>query len=133
MEPLLSTPNIGGLDEVHFVSLAGEADAFAAPSAERDLDRALARGACVVVVDLTDVTFIDSTMLGVLVATGRRLRADGGQLAVVCPDEQIRRLFAMTRISELVLVLPSIRALSSLSRPKLGRQRTRSSRSHVPA
>ena len=133
MEPLLSTPNIGGLDEVHFVSLAGEADAFAAPSAERDLDRALARGARVVVVDLTDLTFIDSTMLGVLVATGRRLRADGGQLAVVCPDEQIRRLFDMTRISELVSVLPSIRALSSLSRAKLGRQRTRSSRSHVPA
>ena len=133
MEPVLSTPNIGGLDEVHFVSLAGEADAFAAPAAQRNLERALAHGARAVVVDLTDVTFIDSTMLGILVTTGRRLREGGGQLAVVCPDEQIRRLFAMTRISELVSVLPSIHALSSLSGMDRRPERARSPRSHARA
>ncbi len=133
MEGLLSTPGIGGLDEVHFVSLAGEADAFAAPAAERDLERALARGARIVVVDLTDITFIDSTMLGVLVTTGRRLREDGGQLVVVCPDEHIRRLFAITRIAELVSVIPSIRALSPLASPTGARQHTHTRSPRSPA
>lgn len=46
-------------------------------------------------VDLTDVTFIDSTGLGVLLHIVRELRRKRGRLAVVCPDPAMRGLFEL--------------------------------------
>jgi anti-sigma B factor antagonist len=46
-------------------------------------------------VDLTDVTFIDSTGLGVLLHTYKLVRRKRGRLAVLCPDQTMRELFEL--------------------------------------
>ena len=48
------------------------------------------------VVDLSLVTFMDSTGIGVLLDALRRLSARSGQLALVCPTERIMRPFEVT-------------------------------------
>ena len=48
------------------------------------------------IADLTDATFVDSTTLGVLIGIVRRLRANDGQLAVVCSDRNVAKTFELT-------------------------------------
>jgi anti-sigma B factor antagonist len=48
------------------------------------------------VVDLSGVTFMDSTGLSVLVGALKRLRLMDGRLTVVAPDDDLRRIFEVT-------------------------------------
>jgi anti-sigma B factor antagonist len=64
------------------------------------LATAVAGGAHDVIVDLSDATFIDSTTLGVLIGTVRRLRPLGGTVAIACHDANIVRIFEITRLDQ---------------------------------
>jgi anti-sigma B factor antagonist len=78
------------------IALTGEVDLHTCPEFKEELLRVIADGATVVVVDLTDTTFIDSTALGVLIRGVERLRAEGGRLAVVCVDPSMTKIFEVT-------------------------------------
>lgn len=56
----------------------------------------------VVLVDLAGVTFIDSSGLGTLVRTRNRLTSEGGDLFVQHPADNVRRLFEVTGLTELL-------------------------------
>lgn len=80
---------------------SGELDMVTAPGLRRRLERAIAGGARGIVVDLRDVTFVDSLSLASLVAAKHRL-APRGRLAVVADDEFVG---LMTRAAGLAGVL----------------------------
>ena len=93
------------------VVVCGELDIATAP----ELERALCdgeTGAEVVIVDLRDVGFIDSSGLHVIVAAHERIRRAGRRLLVVPGSAAVRRLFAVSGLDhELELVeLPPARA-----------------------
>ena len=46
-------------------------------------------------IDLSDVSFIDSSGLGVLLTINKQLGGRRGRLAVVCPDPAMRGLFEL--------------------------------------
>jgi anti-sigma B factor antagonist len=68
----------------------------AAPSLSVAVEAAFRRGATTIVVDLNEVTFIDSTAIGILLAARERLLRSGGSFEVVC------NVPAVTRILEIV-------------------------------
>ncbi len=81
------------------LSLRGELDAHTA----RDLEEALAApvdAGAGVEVDLTEVSFVDSSGLAALLDGSSRLDAAGGSLRVVGASGAAERLFAMTGVSE---------------------------------
>jgi anti-sigma B factor antagonist len=80
----------------HVVALRGEIDLSTAPELRAALLALIDDGARRIVVDLTSTTFVDSTTLGVLLGAGKRLRVSGGELAIVCADRNIRRIFEIT-------------------------------------
>jgi anti-anti-sigma factor len=69
-------------DGVGVVRLSGEVDMYTAPQLKQSMLGLIDEGAAKVVIDLSGVTFIDSTALGVLIGGVRRLRAAGGPRAV---------------------------------------------------
>jgi anti-sigma B factor antagonist len=91
-------------DDLVVIELAGEADLMAAPDLRRHVDRAISRGANRLILDLSETTFIDSTTLGILVSTLKRLRPRDGRVAVQCPDPSIRRVFALTGVGRMLPV-----------------------------
>ena len=59
-----------------------------------------------IVVDLSRVTFMDSTALGTLVAAVKKVKARGGTLSVVGASERIASLFHITELDTVVPLCP---------------------------
>jgi anti-sigma B factor antagonist len=89
------------------VALTGEVDLYTAPELKQELLRLVEAGAKRIIVDLTDTTFIDSTMLSVLLSTLKRLRPSGGQLGIVCSDRNIRKIFEITLLDRVFPIFES--------------------------
>jgi anti-sigma B factor antagonist len=87
------------------VVAAGELDAFV----EDDLVDVFkdSRHADRVVVDLSGVSFLDSTALGILVRAVRERSGDGGSIRVVLPDGTARRIFEITTLDRVLPVAGS--------------------------
>ena len=78
------------------VSVSGEVDLHTAPEMERELVEVLQLGGNSVVVDLAEVGFIDSTVLGLLLRYKPRFRSRGGDLVLVSDDRRILRTLEIT-------------------------------------
>ena len=59
-----------------------------------------------IVVDLSRVTFMDSTALGTLVAAAKKVKARGGTLSVVGASDRIASLFHITKLDAVVPLCP---------------------------
>jgi anti-anti-sigma factor len=83
--------------ETVVVTLAGEIDMAATFRLEPELER-LTRdtGARALVVDMDAVEFMDSSALGLLLATQQRLRADGIRFLLANPSAGVRRMLELT-------------------------------------
>jgi anti-sigma B factor antagonist len=101
----IKTEQLG--DGTALISLAGEVDLYTAPEFKQQLLEVIGQGAKTVLVDLTDTTFIDSTTLGVLVGGVKRLRPNGGQLALVCDDRNITKIFEITGLDRVFTIYPT--------------------------
>jgi anti-sigma B factor antagonist len=94
-------------DDVGVVVLEGEIDIYSAPEFKEVLVNGIEGGARRMIVDLTMVTFIDSTALGVLVSGAKRVRPRNGNLDIVCTDENIIRIFEITGLDRIFGIYPS--------------------------
>jgi anti-sigma B factor antagonist len=101
----VSTEQLG--DDAYVISLAGAVDLYTAPEFKQQLLDAISQGARHVVVDFSDTTFIDSTTLGVLVGGVKRLRSNDGQLALVCSDRNITKIFEITGLDRVFTIYPT--------------------------
>jgi anti-sigma B factor antagonist len=91
----------------YVIALAGEVDLYTAPEFKQQLLDVIGKGAKYVVVDFSDTTFIDSTTLGVLVGGVKRLRTNDGQLALVCSDRNITKIFEITGLDRVFTIYPT--------------------------
>lgn len=89
------------------VSAQGELDAYTEPdlSAAFDNDGVVDSGR--LVVDLSSVSFMDSTALGLLVRAVNELVDGGGDARVVLPRTMARRIFEITMLDRVLPVSPS--------------------------
>jgi len=68
---------------------------------EARLTEVIDEGPSAVVLDLSEVTFLDSTVLGVLLHGLKRMGAAGGRLRIVIARPEIRRIFELTLLDRL--------------------------------
>ena len=73
------------------VTVAGELDIATVPQLRERLDAAVDAGATRVVLDLTDVSFMDSVAMAAIIHARTRL-GDAGRLVVAIPSESYTRL-----------------------------------------
>jgi anti-sigma B factor antagonist len=80
------------------VDVYGEVDMETSPSFQRGLLRAIGAGRGGLIIDLSQVSFIDSTALTSLVNAFDQLRRKGNGLAIVAGDSRVRALFDVARL-----------------------------------
>ena len=107
MEDLFEV-SVSERDGASVVTAVGEVDVSTAPELRQKL-REQPEGR-LVVVDLSDVTFLDSTGLGVLVAARRRSQegAPPGELHLVVTRPQVTKVLEVTGLSEIFTVHRSL-------------------------
>lgn len=84
------------------VSIAGEIDAYTAPKLKETLVPLAEQDQVVLTVDLTNVTYMDSTGLGVFVGVFKQVRARGGEFSLVGLSDRLKRLFDITGLTEII-------------------------------
>jgi anti-sigma B factor antagonist len=93
-------------DRLHpIVVVRGEIDVATSPRLRDELTALLAHGAGEITLDLTAVSFIDSSGLGVLVGALKRLRdSGGGTFNIVAARDGVRRVFEITGLDQLFVL-----------------------------
>lgn len=77
------------------LSLRGEADIASAPCIEDRVRQLVAAGERQLRLDLSDLGFLDSTAVGVLLHARRESVGAGARFDVVCPEGPARRVLAL--------------------------------------
>jgi len=92
-------------EKVTVLQVEGELDIGSADALRTALDAAEAQ-ADIVRLDATGVQFLDSTALGVMLASAQRLAARGGRLELMNASPAVRRILDMTLIARTVHLIP---------------------------
>ena len=75
---------------------------------EQSLERAATEGTGALILDLTDLEYMDSTVIGVLVGALHRLKAEGRELALVHPRDRIASLLRTAKLDSLFEIYDTV-------------------------
>jgi anti-sigma B factor antagonist len=91
--------------DVGVVAISGELDLASVDELSSALAAAAERSASVVI-DVSDVSFIDSTALAALLRSNDELSSSGVPVVVACPPGPVRRLLTMTSLDDRLSLAP---------------------------
>lgn len=95
-------------EHVTVVTLAGELDVYTAPALRQLLVDMMNHERWFLVLDLSAVTNIGSTGLGVVVGGLKRVRAHDGMMALVVPHEALANIFKRTGLSQVFPIFDTV-------------------------
>lgn len=84
------------------VAVTGELDVASAPALRVGLEALVESCPQRLVVDLSELDFVDASGVATLLATREGLRRHGGTMRTICPDPHVRRTFELTGTVALV-------------------------------
>jgi anti-sigma B factor antagonist len=93
--------------------LQGEIDLHISPGIAASLATMIAAHPARLVVDLSGVTYIDSSGLAVLIQATQSVEEYGGQLTLAGVSDDVRSIFEMARLDQFFLIFPHVDAAIS--------------------
>ena len=87
-------------DGLVHMALVGELDLSSVAKVQEELRRIEADSPATLVVDLSKLSFLDSTGLRCIVTADERAREDGRRIVIVRGPDAVQRVFAITRLEE---------------------------------
>lgn len=94
------------------LSVRGEVDIASAPSLRQRLVEVIDDDTRLIAIDASEIGFMDSTGLGVLVGGLKRMRQQEGNLVVVSPSDSVRKIFEVTGLVDVFGVVDSVEELA---------------------
>jgi anti-sigma B factor antagonist len=88
------------------IAVAGDIDIATVETLQQAVERALVSGAADVWLDLSDVDFMDSTGLRVVLGARTALRRRKKRLAVICPPGPVHRVLEIAGLDDRLTVYP---------------------------
>jgi len=92
----------------YVITVSGEVDLATSPDLDAAIIAALDSGAGSLVVDLTDVSFMDSSGLGVIVRGLKRCREADKDLDLVITNERVLKVFGITGLDQVIPIHDSL-------------------------
>jgi anti-sigma B factor antagonist len=87
------------------LAVTGELDLRTSPELEEHLNRAFVAGTELVILDLRQIEFMDSTGLRVLLGAHQRAHENGRRFALVRGADQVERVLTLTGVRDLLTVV----------------------------
>ena len=85
-------------DELDILKLQGRLDAASAKEIKSKINELVKHDRIKIVMDLSDINFIDSTGLGCMVSCLRTVSKKGGDIKIAGLQAQVRAIFELTRL-----------------------------------
>ncbi|NLT35219.1 MAG: STAS domain-containing protein [Gaiellales bacterium] len=104
-------------DSLTVVEVSGELDVYTAPRLGAALADSVAKGHKDLVVDLTKVTFMDSTALGVLVSSRQMVVEGDGRLRLVLSNPHVGKIMRITGFQDVFEIYSTLGDAVSPSDP----------------
>ena len=93
-------------NDIHIVAIAGSLDSGTSPEAQKAIDAVLT-GARKVAMDFSQLDYISSAGLRVLLGVAKKLRASGGTLGMFGLNQSVREVFEISGFASILSVYPS--------------------------
>ncbi len=93
-------------NDIHIVAITGSLDSTTSPEAQKSLDAVLA-GARKVALDFSQLDYISSAGLRILLGAAKQLRAKGGTLGMFGLNQSVREVFDISGFSSILPVYQS--------------------------
>lgn len=91
-------------DTIAVIGLRGELDLHTTPTLQATVDSALESRISAVVLDLTELTFLDSHSIGVIVGCFNAAQRTGRSLSLRDPGPHVARILSITAIDRLIAI-----------------------------
>ncbi|MHC1568136.1 MAG: STAS domain-containing protein [Candidatus Syntropharchaeia archaeon] len=72
------------------------------------LDDFLNKGKNKLIIDLSDVHYMDSSALGAMISLHKSCRLNGGMLILIKMDKSLKRLFKLTQLDSIIPIYESL-------------------------
>ena len=105
--PVFGVEVLPAPDGILLLQLEGELDVATTPRFRSEVRKGLEAGVRAIVLDMEEVSFMDSSMLKELLRSHAEIAPGGGVLVLVAPQAAVRRLLDLTRTSELLEIVAS--------------------------
>jgi anti-anti-sigma factor len=94
------------MNDIHIVGINGSLDSTTSPEAKKSIDAVLV-GAKKVLLDFSQLDYISSAGLRVLLGTAKHLRGSGGKLGLFGLNQSVREVFEISGFSSILSVYQS--------------------------
>ncbi|HXP34397.1 MAG TPA: STAS domain-containing protein [Chthoniobacterales bacterium] len=98
--PLKEQPNV--------LPLEGEIDLHVSPEVAESLRTMTAKRPKLLVVDLTKVTYLDSSGLAVLIESMQKVQEYGGKFALAGVQETVQHILEIARLDQVFQIFPDV-------------------------
>ncbi|MEO0458525.1 MAG: STAS domain-containing protein [Cyanobacteria bacterium P01_A01_bin.114] len=90
---------------VHVIEPTGILDSLSGETLRQQVNDLIESDAKVLLIDLKEITFVDSSGLGALVSVLKKVRATEGEMHVCSINDQVRMLFELTSMDQVFSIL----------------------------
>ena len=98
--PLKEQPNV--------LPLEGEIDLHVSPEVAESLRTMITKKQKVIVVDLSKVTYMDSSGLAMLIEGMQKVQEYGGKFALAGAQESVQHIFEIARLDQVFQIFPTV-------------------------
>jgi len=95
-------------DQPNVLPLEGEIDLHMSPNVAQSLRRMTSKRPKQLIVDLTNVTYVDSSGLAVLIEAMQDVQGYGGRFGIVGLQEPVRAIFEIARLDQVFQIYPTV-------------------------
>lgn len=106
--PRFNLESVTAGDDCAIIQITGEVDVYTGPQLRERVVELIGDGFIHLIADLRDVEFLDSTGIGALVGSLRRVRVHDGSLMLVTSSARILEIFKITGLNHAFAMYPSI-------------------------
>ena len=83
----------------------GEIDINSSPMIKKSFDKLISQKTSKIVINLSKVTYVDSSGLATLVEILKNMRSYGGRMRLACMSPKIKSLFEITKLEKLFEIM----------------------------
>ena len=105
MENIRISSRVRETEGLPVIDVSGEVDIYTTPQFKDAVTEILQQGHIHIIINLTDVSYMDSSGFGTLLSATKRLRPQNGGIYLVGCNEAVSRMLDITRLNTIFTVV----------------------------